>query len=113
MKKLITLIMLLGIAATLSAQNATEQLYPVKGFCINAPATGQVDRFLKFVNEELATRGVNTLLLLVDYGYKYQSYPQLRDKDALTKAEVKKIVKACRNHNIRIIPQINLLGHQS
>ncbi|HOB85390.1 MAG TPA: family 20 glycosylhydrolase, partial [Bacteroidales bacterium] len=113
MKKLITLILLLGIAATLSAQNATEQLYPVKGFCINAPATGQVDRFLKFVNEELATRGVNTLLLLVDYGYKYQSYPQLRDKDALTKAEVKKIVKACRNHNIRIIPQINLLGHQS
>ncbi len=113
MKKLITLILLLGIAASLPAQNATEQLYPVKGFCINAPATGQVDRFLKFVNEELATRGVNTLLLLVDDGYKYQSYPQLRDKDALTKAEVKKIVKACRNNNIRIIPQINLLGHQS
>ena len=113
MKKTITFILLLGVAASLSAQNTAEPVYPVKGFCINAPSAGQIDRFLKFINEELSTRGVNTLLLLVDYGYKYQSYPQLRDKDALSKAEVKKIVKACKNNNIRIIPQINLLGHQS
>lgn len=97
----------------MSAQNTAEPVFPVKAFCIGAPATGQVDRFEKFINEELATRGVNTLILLVDYGYKYQSYPQFRDKDALSRSEVKKIVKACRNNNIRIIPQINLLGHQS
>ena len=113
MKKTITFILLLGMAVSLSAQNAAEPVFPVKGFCIGAPATGQVDRFAKFINEELATRGVNTLILLVDYGYKYQSYPQFRDKDALSRSEVKKIVKACRNNNIRIIPQINLLGHQS
>ena len=38
-----------------------------------------VDRFVKFINDELAPRGVNTLLLLVDYNYQFESYPQLRD----------------------------------
>lgn len=98
----------------LSAQEkADDIIFPVKGFCIGAPSTGQVDRFVKFINEELATRGVNTLFLLVEYNYQYESYPQLSDSAALSKAEVKKIVNACRKNNIRIIPQINMLGHQS
>ena len=112
-RRTLPFVLLLFSVSLLTAQNTIEPVFPVKGFCINAPSAGQVERFIKFVNEELATREVNTLLLLVDYGYRYQSYPQLRDKDALSKAEVKKIVKACRNNNIRIIPQINLLGHQS
>jgi N-acetyl-beta-hexosaminidase len=37
----------------------------------------------------------------------------LRDSIALSKEDVKKIVTACLNNNIRVIPQINLLGHQS
>jgi hypothetical protein len=53
------------------------------------------------------------LLLLVDYNYQFESYPQLRDSAALSKADVKKIVAACRKNKINIIPQINLLGHQS
>jgi hypothetical protein len=68
---------------------------------------------VKFINEELAPRGVNTLLILVDYNYQFESYPQLRDSAALSKAEVRKIVNVCRKNKIRIIPQINLLGHQS
>jgi len=95
------------------AQNEAEPLFQVKGFCISVPSPDQLDRFVTFINEELAPRGVNTLLLLVDYNYEYQSYPQLRTPDALSEAQVKKIVKVCRDNKIRIIPQINLLGHQS
>ncbi len=113
MKKLIYCLLLIGMGASTLAQNTGEPVFMVKGFCINVPAPAQVDRFVKFINEELAVRGVNTLLLLVDYNYKYQSYPQLRSSNPLSKADVKKIVKACRNKDIRIIPQINLLGHQS
>ncbi len=87
--------------------------FEVRGFCIGAPGPKGVDRFVKFINEELATRGVNTLLLLVDYNYQFESYPQLRDTDALSKPDVKKIVAACKKNKIRIIPQINMLGHQS
>jgi Glycosyl hydrolase family 20, catalytic domain len=95
------------------AQGSDDKLFQVKGFCINAPNPKGVDRFIKFINEELAPRGVNTLLLLVDYNYQFESYPQLRDTAALSKPDVKKIVAACRKNKIRIIPQINMLGHQS
>jgi hypothetical protein len=96
-----------------SAQSSADSLFPVRGFCIGAPSSDQVERFVKFINEELAPRGVNTLLILVDYNYQFESYPQLRDSAALSKAEVKKIVNVCGKNKIRIIPQINLLGHQS
>jgi N-acetyl-beta-hexosaminidase len=72
-----------------------------------------VDSFIRFINQELAPRHVNTLLLLVDYHYQFKSHPELTDSFALSTAEVKSIVRACANDHIRIIPQINLLGHQS
>lgn len=95
------------------AQESNEKVFQVKGFCIGAPSPKGVDRFVKFINEELAPRGVNTLLVLIDYNYQFESYPQLRDSAALSKADVKKMVAACKKNNIRIIPQINMLGHQS
>ena len=48
------------------AQVNNEKVFQVKGFCIGAPASKGVDRFIKFINEELAPRGVNTLLILID-----------------------------------------------
>lgn len=111
-KTILSFLVLIMVTATYS-QDEAEPLFQVKGFCIGAPSPDQLDRFVTFINEELTPRGVNTLLLLVDYNYEYQSYPQLRAPDALTKAQIKKIVKACRDNKIRIIPQINLLGHQS
>ncbi len=76
------------------------------------PAAG-LDKFIAFVDHELAPRRVNTLVLRVDYNYQYKSHPELRDREALSKREVKKLVKACRKDGIKIIPQIDLLGHQS
>lgn len=91
---------------------ATDQL-PVRGFCIGAPDSNGIDEFVKFINEELAPRKVNTLIIRIDYNYQYESHPELRDSSALSKANVKKMVAACRKNQIRIIPQVNLLGHQS
>ncbi|WP_240163499.1 family 20 glycosylhydrolase [Spirosoma taeanense] len=95
------------------AQSRIDSLLPVRGFCIAAPQPKQLDTFLKFINEELAPRQVNTLILRVDFNYEYDSHPELRDSIALSKREVKKLVKACQKNGIRLIPQINLLGHQS
>ena len=39
--------------------------------------------------------------------------PRCADADALSKDDVKKIAAACRDAGVRLIPQINLLGHQS
>jgi len=114
-KLFLAILVLLAFSAgsLVSAQNKTEKIFQVKGLCIGLPAADKVDKFVSFINEELATRGINTLVLQVEYNYQYETYPQLRDTSALSKKDAKKIVEACKKHNIRIIPQINMLGHQS
>jgi hypothetical protein len=105
---------LLFANAVLAQPNAKlDSLMPVRGLCISAPKSAQLDKFIQFINEELATRHVNTLILRVDYNYTYQSHPELSNVDGLTNEEVKKMVKVCQERGIRLIPQINLLGHQS
>src|SRR6478609_6137158 len=91
----------------------SQDTLPVRGLCIAMPNKANLDRFIKFVEEELAGRKVNTLITRIDYGYTFKSHPELRDEGALTEAEIKKLVAVCRKNNIRLIPQINLLGHQS
>ena len=85
----------------------------VRGLCIAAPSVDQVDRFVKFINEELSALKVNTLVLRVDYRYEYESHPELRGENPLSRTDVKKLVDACKNHGINLIPPVNLLGHQS
>ncbi|QHS58766.1 family 20 glycosylhydrolase [Chitinophaga agri] len=121
--KNVLLLCLLGAALTAftssSRQTSTmeapvpDSIMPIRGFCIAAPRKASLDAFIKFIREELATRKVNTLVLRVEYNYEYESYPELRDPEALSKADVKKLVKVCRDNNINLIPQLNLLGHQS
>ncbi len=87
--------------------------YALKGMCIAAPMPENVDHFTNFIDQDLAGAGVNTLILRIDYRYEYQSHPELIADQALSKAEIKQLVRICQKNNIRLIPQINLLGHQS
>lgn len=114
MKNLITLIIIcLIIAVDIQAQNKLDEVLPVRGICLSSPKPEKVDQFVKFIKEELVPLKVNTLVILIDYGYKFKSHPELIGENALSNQDVKKIVKACKEGGIRIIPQINLLGHQS
>lgn len=113
MRKLILSLFLLVITTAINAQSKIDSLLPVRGFCIAAPKPAGLDSFLIFIENELAPRRVNTLILRVDYNFQFTSHPELRDADALSLADVKKMVNLSRKHGIRIIPQINLLGHQS
>ncbi len=98
---------------TLLGSEITAKSEPLRGLSIAAPAKGSVARFTRFIEEELAARNVNTLLIRIDYRFEYQSRPELVDDGALSLGDVKQIVAACRRHDITLIPQINLLGHQS
>jgi hypothetical protein len=71
--------------------NAQDTL-PIRGLAIAAPNKENLDRFVKFINEELPPRGVNTLILRVDYNFNYQSHPELVQENALTQNDVNKIV---------------------
>lgn len=87
--------------------------YPIRGFCIEAPRPDQVTPFIKFIQEELRPRAINTLILRVDYNFSYVKHPELRDSVALSKADVTRLASACKQAGIQVIPQVNLLGHQS
>jgi hypothetical protein len=95
------------------AGDSLDQVMPVRGFCIAAPRPAQLDRFIAFIHKELAPRGVNTLILRVDYNFQFQTHPELRDGDALSRDDVKRLVAVCREDKIHLIPHINFLGHQS
>lgn len=113
MKKIFAcLLSLLALASSLSAKDI-DSLLPVRGFAIEAPSVREVDLFVRFIEEDLAPSKVNLLILRVDWNYAYKSHPELRDENPLTQADVDKLVTACRKHGIRLVPQINLLGHQS
>lgn len=98
----------------LSAQrSALDSLFPVRGICVEAPYPKDVAGFVKFIDEELAPRGANTLIIRMDYRYQFKKHPELIDSMPLSYSDVKKIVAVCKKNNINVMPQVNLLGHQS
>jgi hypothetical protein len=86
---------------------------PVRGLHIAAPRPDEVADCLRFIREALPKEGVNVLVLEFNYRYQFTKRPEVVDADALTPGDVKSIVTACRAAGVRLIPQINLLGHQS
>ncbi len=110
MKKIYLLLSVLLIT-TMSVYS--QKPFAVQGLCIAAPSPSGVDEFVAFIDTELAPKGINTLILRVDFNYAYESRPELREEYPLSKADVKKILAICKKHQIDLIPQVNLLGHQS
>jgi hypothetical protein len=94
-------------------QNQLDVSLPIRGICIAAPQSSGLDRFIKFIDQELAPKQVNTIIIRVDYNYEYESHPELCNDNALSKEDIKKLVEVCKKNQINLIPQINLLGHQS
>lgn len=111
--KYLLLLLISLFSCKVFALQTVDTAYQVRGFIIAAPKPSGLDDFVKFINEELAPHKVNTLILRIDFNYQYKSHPELRDSAALSKSDVHKIMDACKKNNIAIIPQINLLGHQS
>lgn len=105
--------LLIFLTASQSQSVKIDSIFPVRGLCIEAPSPNILDSFVTFIDQELAPRKLNTLILRIDFNYKFQKHPELIDTMPLSKADVKKLVAVCKKNNIRLFPQINLLGHQS
>lgn len=65
------------------------------------------------VEKVLAPSGVNVIVLEVGYNFAYKSHPELRQTKFITHAEARDLARFCRSRGIRLIPQLNCLGHQS
>jgi hypothetical protein len=61
----------------------------------------------------LADLGINAIVTEINYGFEYQSHPELRGPNPCTKEQIGKLVVECKKHHVRLIPQFQCLGHQS
>ncbi|MBO9595583.1 MAG: family 20 glycosylhydrolase [Niabella sp.] len=108
-------------AVLFSGRRAAAQTYkdfpwkqlPVRGLMLNIPQRADVEMLCRFIKEALPAEGVNTLALRIEWWYQFESHPELAATGALSKAEMQQIVRACKEAGIRLVPMMNLLGHQS
>jgi hypothetical protein len=62
----------------------------------------------------LAKQGVNVIILEVDYNFSFKSHPELRrGANPITREGARRFATACKQNNIRLIPEFQSLGHQS
>ena len=106
------LIVLLGPALA-SAQGPSSTKDTWRAVHIMSPGHDGVGQLLRTINEGLAPLGVNVLVLEVNYGFAFQSHPELRSESPLTRDDARELVTCCHENHIRLIPQFNCLGHQS
>ena len=61
----------------------------------------------------LAGAGVNTLILEVNYNFVFQSHPELGAPAGIRPEHARQFTAAARQLGLRVIPQLNCIGHQS
>jgi hypothetical protein len=62
----------------------------------------------------LSEMGVNMLFLEVDYNFEFVSHPELiENNEPITLASAKRFGEQCKKNNIRLVPQFQMIGHQS
>jgi hypothetical protein len=72
----------------------------------------EADHLVKSI-PNLKKIGVNVLIAEVDYSFQFRRDPKMFDPDGVTWAGARAIGDLCRANGIRIVPEINCLGHQS
>ncbi len=96
-----------------SDEQSKQSEFPVRGLHVGVGRKGDIASWEKFIGEALPQEGANLLVVEINYGYAYESYPQVAGDGALAAEDVKRLVTACRNAGVELVPQINALGHQS
>ncbi len=89
------------------------QPLPVRGIHLAAPKPDEIPLAERFIREALPKEGVNVLVLEFGYRYQFTRRPEIAEPDALSRDDVKKLAAACRAAGVKLVPQINMLGHQS
>ncbi len=117
MKKMVLALVAMAVAAPLAADVTGHCPEPAGGWksraiVMTAPVPDDLDRFNAFVTNTLAPAGVDTLVLLVRYRYQFKSHPECAESNALSRAAIRSIKAACDARGIKLVPKMNLLGHQ-
>lgn len=108
------LLVVCGIQLVCAQKNASiDRLFTTRGIAIALPPANEADCFIDFVKTDMIPGHFNTLILRIDWMFNYTSYPELTEPGAWSLKQIKSLVSLCKENNVKIVPQINLLGHQS
>ena len=95
-----------------SSALAPNQSHPWRGVHILMTTQDKTEQLTEVV-AKLAEVGINVIVAEINYGYEYQSHPELRAPNPSKKEQIGKLAAECKKHHIRLIPQFQCLGHQS
>ncbi len=87
--------------------------WKTKGVVLTAPLTEDIDDVVKLIDKYLAPCGFNLIFLQVRYRYQFKRHPEAWGYDPLSFEDVKKLLAVCRKNGIKLVPKMNLIGHQS
>jgi hypothetical protein len=103
---------LAAVLAALTLSGAAAPL-PVRGIHLAAPQPADVPLLLRFIRESMPKEGANLLVLEVNYHFQFRKHPEVADDGPLSREDAAAIAAAAREAKVKLIPMINLLGHQS
>ena len=110
----LVLVFALPLAADETNQKSDKKAAPWRGLHLLSYSTDKDLETLGSQVPKLAEMGLNVIILEVNYGFRFDSYPKLRSgKEPITPEGAGKLAALCKKHGIRLIPQFNCLGHQS
>jgi Glycosyl hydrolase family 20, catalytic domain len=85
-----------------------------RGIHMMSPGRGGLPLLKRAITERLAPMGINVLILEVNYDFAFHAHPELSGGDNTLRVEdARDLAETCRKHDIRLIPMLNCLGHQS
>jgi len=87
--------------------------WKIKGIVLTAPLHEEIDDVIKLIDEYLAPRGFNMIVMQVRYRYQFRHHPEVRGYDPLSEDDVKRLLAVCQKNGIKLVPKMNLIGHQS
>jgi hypothetical protein len=83
-----------------------------RGVHLSAHSDAQAGQLLEAL-PRLASVGVNVLVVEVDYSFEFRSHPEVRTGGFIKATRAHELTAAAHAQGIRLIPQLNCLGHQS
>lgn len=61
----------------------------------------------------LARLGVNAIIVETGYSFDFKSHPELKRGKGISRAAAKNLAAVARTNSVRLIPELDCLGHQS
>ncbi len=102
-----------GVQAWSAVEPASGNQGVWRGVHLMSPGKQGLAVLKKGIDEGLRPLGVNVIVLELNYGFQFPSHPELADPHGLSREDARDLAAFCRDRQIRLIPQLNCLGHQS